>query len=165
MPQIAHGESSAQSARSRGQAMVEFALVAPILFLLLFSIIEAGRFVFHYELLNNAARDGARYAITHGSNATCAAGGPSGPMPGGVAVPPCHDPSGDNIRKAVRDAAFGLVAAGDLTIPDPVYSGPSGMSNARGNTVTVSVAFTYQPFIPVLPPVTITAESSLVINN
>jgi len=31
--------------------MVEFALVAPLFFLLLFGIIEAGRFIFYYETL------------------------------------------------------------------------------------------------------------------
>src|SRR5690242_12105624 len=70
----------------RGQAMVEFALVAPIFFLLLFAIIEGGRFIFYYETLNNATREGARYAIVHGSNAKCPAG-PSGPMPPGIAAP------------------------------------------------------------------------------
>ena len=64
---------------SAGQALVEFALVAPIFFLLLFGIIEAGRFILFYEALNNATREGARYAIVHGSNSSC----PSGPMPPG----------------------------------------------------------------------------------
>ena len=59
-----------------GQAMVEFALVAPMFFLLLFGIIEAGRFIFYYETLNNATREGARYAIVNGANTL---GCPSGP--------------------------------------------------------------------------------------
>jgi Flp pilus assembly protein TadG len=50
---------------SRGQALAEFALVAPLFFLLLFGIIEAGRFVFYTEVLANATREGARYAIVH----------------------------------------------------------------------------------------------------
>ena len=53
--------------RSRGQAMVEFALVAPMFFLLLFAIIEFGRAVYYIQMLNNAAREGARFAIVHGS--------------------------------------------------------------------------------------------------
>src|SRR5947208_1304045 len=47
----------------RAQALVEFAMVAPIFFVLLFGIIEGGRFIFYYETLNNATREGARYAI------------------------------------------------------------------------------------------------------
>jgi hypothetical protein len=151
-----------RSSQSRGQSLAEFALVAPIFFLLLFGIIEAGRFIYYYESLNNATRAGSRYAIIHGSNASCASGGPSGPM---VDPPGCYDPNGDNIRQAVSDAMFGLVAAGDLTIPDPVYSGPNGNSNARGSNVSVSVSFMYAPILPGLPPITIEAESNGVINN
>ena len=59
----------ASRSRGAGQAMVEFALVAPIFFILMFAIIEGARFAFYYEMLNSATRDGARYAIVHGSNA------------------------------------------------------------------------------------------------
>ena len=31
--------------QSRGQALVEFALVAPVFFLILFAVIEGGRFI------------------------------------------------------------------------------------------------------------------------
>src|SRR5436190_19629265 len=52
----------------RGQALVEFAFVAPIFFLLLFAIIDFGRYVYYVQVLDNAAREGARYAIVHGAN-------------------------------------------------------------------------------------------------
>ena len=55
--------------RSRGQSLVEFTLVAPMLFILMLGTIEAGRFIFFYEVMNNATREGARYAIVHGSDA------------------------------------------------------------------------------------------------
>jgi Flp pilus assembly protein TadG len=64
--------------RSRGQALVEFAIVAPVFFLLLFAIIEAGRFILYYETLNNATREGTRYAIVNGANSlTCPTGTPA----------------------------------------------------------------------------------------
>jgi Flp pilus assembly protein TadG len=44
--------------RSRGQASSEFALVAPIFFLLLFGLIDFGRYVYYVQILNNAAREG-----------------------------------------------------------------------------------------------------------
>jgi len=44
----------------RGQAMVEFALVAPIFFLLLFAVIDFGRYVYTANGLNEAAREAAR---------------------------------------------------------------------------------------------------------
>jgi Flp pilus assembly protein TadG len=50
---------------SRGQAMVEFALVIPIFLLLLVGIFDLGRAVFAYNTLTNAAREGARMAIVN----------------------------------------------------------------------------------------------------
>ena len=49
--------------RSRGQALVELALVLPILLLIMMGIFDFGRAVFAYNSLSNAAREGARVAI------------------------------------------------------------------------------------------------------
>ena len=153
----------------RGQAMVEFALIAPLFFFLLFAIIEGGRFVFYYEMLSSATREGARYAIIHGSNA--ADGCPSGPMPAG-AGPSC-DPSGANVKEAVRKAALGLAGSGDFTALD-VYWCPADvakpcpgmeLTNERGRPVTVRAEYAYKPVMPLLPPISIGSESTLVINN
>jgi len=56
--------------RSKGQAMVEFALIAPAGFLLLLSILVVGILVTNYIQLANAARDGARVAAICGSSAS-----------------------------------------------------------------------------------------------
>ncbi len=47
---------------SRGQALVEFALVLPIAIFLLLCIMEGGRIFASYLELESAARDAARYA-------------------------------------------------------------------------------------------------------
>jgi Flp pilus assembly protein TadG len=47
--------------KSRGQALVEFALVLPLLLLLLIGAIEFGRLFFIKIALTNAAREGAYY--------------------------------------------------------------------------------------------------------
>jgi Flp pilus assembly protein TadG len=50
---------------SDGQALVEFALIAPLLFILLFGILQFG-FTFGGQIvLSNAAREAARYASTY----------------------------------------------------------------------------------------------------
>lgn len=49
----------------RGQSLVEYALVLPILLLLLLGIMEFGILVFNYNTIANAAREGARYGIVH----------------------------------------------------------------------------------------------------
>jgi len=45
------------------QALIEFALVSPVLLLLIFGIIDIGRAVFYYDTINHAAREGARVAV------------------------------------------------------------------------------------------------------
>ncbi|MFZ5626308.1 MAG: TadE/TadG family type IV pilus assembly protein [Bacillota bacterium] len=47
----------------RGQALVEMALVLPLLLMLLFGIIEFGRIFHAYLTVNNGAREGARLAV------------------------------------------------------------------------------------------------------
>lgn len=49
--------------RQKSQALIEFALVSPVLLLLLFGIIDIGRAVFYYNTLNHAVREGARTAV------------------------------------------------------------------------------------------------------
>ena len=51
---------------SRAQAMVEFAIVAPILFLMLLGILEVGRMMFLYASVTNASREAVRYGSAIG---------------------------------------------------------------------------------------------------
>ena len=150
-------ERRAGRRRSRGQALVEFALVAPVFFLVLFAIIEAGRFMFYYEILNNATREGARYAIVNGANSLVCPTGPAAP-----AAIPC-DTDGGDVAQRVRDAAFGALGLGvdvDAGVDNPpttVVARPSGST----------AEYTYTSLVPIvpLPPITVKAESSLVVNN
>lgn len=57
------------SRRRRGAAVVEFAIVVPIFFLMIFGMIEFGRMVMVHQLLTGAAREGARQAVVNGSTA------------------------------------------------------------------------------------------------
>ena len=52
--------------RTKGQGIVEFAIVLPILLLIVFGLIELGRLLFFYTVVNNASREGARYGIAVG---------------------------------------------------------------------------------------------------
>ena len=65
------GLRSTRNPSPRGQALVEFALVFPIMALVLFGIISVGLWVFYQQQLSNAAREAARYAATHSSSAQC----------------------------------------------------------------------------------------------
>ena len=140
--------------RSRAQALVEFALVVPWFFLLLFGIIEAGRFIFYYETLSNATREGARYAIVNGANTLGCPSGPPAPGSSGC------DTSGANVSARVRQSGIGLPNAITVT---PTWT----PDNGRGSTVNVVAQMTYHVLVPLvpLPDITVKAESTLVINN
>ena len=53
--------------RERGQAMVETAIAIPILLVLMVGIFEVGRAYETWQVLTNAAREGARMAVTPSS--------------------------------------------------------------------------------------------------
>jgi Flp pilus assembly protein TadG len=59
-----------QRRRFTAQNLVEFALVGPIFFLLVFGLIEGGRLVWTMHTLSNATKEGSRYAIVRGSYST-----------------------------------------------------------------------------------------------
>jgi Flp pilus assembly protein TadG len=53
---------------TRGAAAVEFAIIAPLLFVLIFGIIEFGAILYNQAVITNASREGARYAATFYTN-------------------------------------------------------------------------------------------------
>jgi hypothetical protein len=60
----------AHSQKNRAQAMVEFALILPILLLLIYGLLEVGRLLFIYSSVVSAARQAVRYGATTGLNAS-----------------------------------------------------------------------------------------------
>ena len=144
--------------RSAGQALAEFALVAPIFFLILFAIIDFGRYVYYVQILNNAAREGARYAIVHGSNSL----NPSGPT--------SADPTGTHVIAAARNFAIGVIGDSSVLTITPSWLDPDCVdpgTNAREDCVKVQVTYQFHSVIPIvpIPAIEITGESTLVINN
>jgi len=57
-----------KSGRERGQELVEYALVFPLLMLLVLGIIEFGVVIFSFNTIANAAREGARCGIIPGTD-------------------------------------------------------------------------------------------------
>lgn len=56
------------TAKERGQSLMEFALVLPILLLVFMAIFDFGRILFLYSQVMNGAREGARYGSVTGPN-------------------------------------------------------------------------------------------------
>ena len=64
--------------RQSGQALVEMALVVPLLLLLVLGVIEIGRYAYISILIGNAARAGADYGAQSKGQSTCLAPFPCG---------------------------------------------------------------------------------------
>lgn len=152
--------------RSRGQALVEFALVAPMFFFLIFAIIDFGRYVYYVQILNNAAREGARYAIVHGWQGLP----PSGPPGPGTTSP---DPTGNNVKAAVRNYLVGVIGQTTALSVDVCWQPKNGVGaacsgdNSRGSPVEVTVDYSFRSAIPIvpIPPLQVQGASTLVVNN
>jgi Flp pilus assembly protein TadG len=123
----------------RGAAAVEFALVMPILLLLLFGIIEFARAWNVRQTLTDAAREGARIAVVHNNM-----------MPRQMLE--------DSVRSIVNSAAqrAGL-DANYLTVT------PTGVG--IGATARVQVEYIYQPMITLVLQVPITMRTTAVMRN
>ena len=65
------GERPPERGSARGQSLVEFAMVVPIFLLLLFGLIEVGRFIYLNNAFNAAAREGARFGSVEQWQYTC----------------------------------------------------------------------------------------------
>ena len=148
--------------RESGQAMVEFMLVIIFLFILFVSVIQTILMMYAYTTLANAAKEGVRYAVVHGTgrnSANCSG-------PGNTSVTPsltCTDSTGVNVQNAVTNftgLSFQNVTTSEVTVCyDPDNGTPPTCSNgantnssfggpcsAPGCLVRVSVSHTYNPF-------------------
>lgn len=62
---------NARTSSGRGQALTEFALIAPLLLLVIGGIITLGIGVFYQQQVANAAREAARFAAIHSATSQC----------------------------------------------------------------------------------------------
>ena len=113
----------------RGQSMVEFALVVPILMILAFGIVDFGLGIRTYISLTNATREGARYA---------AVGNPPGSYPS-----ECGDGDSATVVARVCSVSEGLNHA---NLSDVAVEYPDG--EGAGNSVVVSASYTYHYVTP-----------------
>ena len=123
----------------RGVAAVEFAFIAPALFLLTIGIFDVGRMMWTASTLGHAAREGARFAMVHGAQS----------------IEPASDAT---VQAYVTDRVFGVNSA-DLSVS--VAWTPD--SN-RGSTVTITVGYQYNSLLVgfiVRDPISLQSASTL----
>lgn len=125
--------------RSHAQALVEFALIMPLLVLLLMGILDLGRGVYAYNVLASAAREGARFGILAPSNTS------------GIQT----------------QAQANTVALGSSTVTVDCSNNGTTFTAAPCSTsntfLRVTVTYTFQPVTFLIPTVTLTGRSMMAI--
>lgn len=134
---------------NRGQALIEFILVLPMLFLLILNLVNFGGFFYAWITVANAARAGANYAIE----------GPSSVSGPGATL---AAPSVSDITSRIQADMAGLPNLSSLsidicqnhngtvtTLSGTCTSVPADPESSTYILTTVDVTYTYSPFIPV----------------
>ncbi len=166
-----------RSRRAGGQALVEFAIVIPIFLVVLFGMIDAGRYVYMRSVLSQAAREGARVAAVEASWLTSTAANCN--TVGGPVCPANASALTDDVTAAANRMVtpFGNVSALYISCnalgsapTDPQWGSPghptatpcTTSTGITGNVVSVRVELTYNPITPVgtLIPLMLGAGSS-----
>lgn len=175
--------------RSRGQGLVEFALVLPVFMVILIGMVDLGRAIWANNAVANAAREAARFASVHGGScedllgSVCSGSnycpvGPKGPK---TAVPststscPFPSPSKQSIYNVATNY---LIGGGTTSTVTACYYSTTACSgntdqtttgtNIRGNAVTVTVSTTVPVIIPSFlgaNTITVSATSTMLINH
>jgi len=111
----------------RAAALVEFAIVLPILLLIVFGIVDFGRALYTANNLTSAVREGARLASTQIS----------------------PDPTVAASKTAVSNAVKAYTKAVDVNAPVPTVA--ESFSGAIPNLQSITVSITSYPFTPITP--------------
>jgi Flp pilus assembly protein TadG len=146
------------AASQRGQATVEFALVAIVLFVMLFAIFDFGIFFAGRITATNAARSAARYAATHPTSWSNASSPPSNTIQGRLvsgAVPAAisNDDSHVTISYIVPGVGPGSTC-GQYSAASNSFVAATGYTQATcvvpGSLVQVHVRYIYTLATPAL---------------
>lgn len=119
-----------------GASMVEFSIVAIVFFLLVFGVFDFGRGIFYYNMISNAAREGARYGVIDMRDETAI----------------CEVAAGATSLPGVPYPVGGCGTAGLLTVT-AVDGTQSTMSNGVrqfGQPTLVTVQYEFQPITPLI---------------
>lgn len=148
---------------SNGQALVEYALMLPLIFLLIVNMVNFGGFFFAWITVANAARAGADYAILGGASAGDLIPATGGQVAALVQQDASSLPNVSSLTVGVCQNYNGTVT----TLTGSCTTTPDDPEPTNYVLTTVQVSYTYKPFIPVfqfpsldiyatLPPLTVT---------
>lgn len=143
-----------------GSSLVEMTLTIIILLTILFGLIEICLALYTYHFVSDAAREGTRYAIVHGS--ACVNQGVS-----------CTATAAQ-IETYVKNLSFPGIDPANMTVTPPTYSAfPAGGTcnaagcNGPGDLVTLKVDYNFPLAIPFVSSsvLAMSSTSSMVISQ
>ena len=125
----------------RGQTLVEFALIAPVLMILIMACVDLARMMETHVTIQEAARDAARYAVT--GRIDCA--GPATPTRDLCIVQTVKDDTSSLTNPATVSTTYQ-----SWTYPN--YADPPVANNAGAqcDAVQVKVTYDYKPATPII---------------
>jgi Flp pilus assembly protein TadG len=128
--------------------MVEFALTATLLFLLVFGIIEVSRAILTVNTLSNGAREAAHYAALHPEQdaATLTANAHSRVVDASLGL---ADPALIQTQIDCPSCRGGATECLDPALVSPPPPGPACDALAQRLTVTATVAYTFTTVAPI----------------
>jgi Flp pilus assembly protein TadG len=109
----------------QGAAAVEFAVVAPVFFLMIFGMIEIGRAVMVQQIITNASREGARIAVLDSTT-------------------PTHDTVVNSVKSYLQNGGVSGSAATVTISPNE----PTSAGYGQPVTVTVQIPFSSVSWLP-----------------
>lgn len=112
------------SSKPKGQSLVEFAILLPVLLLISIVVVDLGRAVYYYSAIHNAAREGVRYGIIY----------PDDP---------------DGMRNTTIEYAFGL-GLKDVEVIFADLGDPQIIDDICNPTVKVKVEYAFTPATPLV---------------
>jgi hypothetical protein len=143
--------------RERGQALAEFALLAPLLVVLVFGIVDVARAYNAWVTVQGAAREGARYGVTGRSDCDMAS-------PSRLAC--IQDTAREHTRPLSTNDADVAVTVRSWGYPEYGGSAAEGDPGDQCDQLEVEVSFEFEPATPIISTfangVTMTARERMV---
>jgi Flp pilus assembly protein TadG len=142
--------------RDGGQAITEFALIAPVLVILIFGIVDMARAYNAWVTIQGAAREGARFGVTGKASCTDASDRIA-----------CIDAVTRDHTQSLTNAPTTI----DVSVRSwdyPAYANPAseGSAGTQCDALEVEVEYEYEPATPIIGHliggVTMTARERLV---
>lgn len=134
---------------------MEFALTFIVVMGLLFGVMQICLAFYTYQVVNEYAREGTRYAIVHGSNCFLANGTTS-----------CYNDTNAELQTVVQNYGYPGITASNVVVTAAYNPAPGQTAclttgcKGTGDQVTVTVTYPYTLSVPFIPSKTWTMSSS-----